>query len=292
MGADNQTPFASRCVLLESHPHPFIFQHLFLPADRQGPHCRSKNQRPPPKPKHKDVEVVPQPEKAAVHPTAAAAETKHGKAAQHHHKEKEADKEKKDEHKSKDKKNHAGEDSKHKDKEKKHHADAGDEDSKHKEKEKEKDKEKKHHADGGEEGKHKGKEHGKLHGELKADMVRRATGSGHGHPGASAITLAGENKGASMKVGGKSKDGSWKEHQGGHRLDGKPVDGEKKQGMMRALINSNVQVINNSLLLHSSCSGGDPGVHLNLSAKSSARKDKQKHAAGADKSDKAAAAKK
>ena len=58
-------------------------------------------------------------------------------------------------------------------------------------------------------------------------MVRKATGSGH--QGASVITLAGENKGASMKVGGKSKVGSWKEHQGGHRLDGKPGDGEKKQ---------------------------------------------------------------
>ncbi|KAM3299059.1 hypothetical protein ACQJBY_040513 [Aegilops geniculata] len=251
--------------------------------------------RPPPKPKQKDVDVVPQPEKAAVHPTAAA-ETKHGKAAEHRaaHHHKEVDKEKKDEHKSKETKNHAGEDGKHKDKEKKHHADAGEE-SKHKEKEK--DKEKKHHADAGDEGKHKDKEakaeHGKLNGEIKAgvaDMVRRATGSGHGQ-GASVITLAGENKGASMKVGGKSKDGSWKEHHGGHRLDGKPVDGEKKQGMMRALINSNVQVINNSLLLQSSCSGGDPGVHLKLSAKS-ANKDKQKHAAGADKSDKDAAAKK
>ncbi|KAF7027111.1 hypothetical protein CFC21_039183 [Triticum aestivum] len=255
--------------------------------------------RPPPKPvalpatpKTKDVDVVPQPEKTAVHPTAAA-ETKHGKGDEHHHKE--ADKEKKDEHKSKDKKNHAGEDSKHgKGKEKKNNADAGEE-SKHKEK----DKEKKHHADAGEEGKH-GKEakaeHGKLHGEIKAgvaDMVRRATGAGHGqgHPVASVITLAGENKGASMKVGGKSKDGSWKEHHGGHRLDGGTVDGktdgQKKQGMMTALINSNVQVINNSLLLQSSCSGGDPGVHLKLSAKS-AKKDKQKHAAGPDKSDKAA----
>lgn len=244
-----------------------------------------------PKPKQKDVDVVPQPEKAAVHPTAAAAETKHGKAAQHRaaHHHKDADKEKKNDHTSKDKKHHAGEDGKHKDKEEKHHADAGEE-SKHG---KEKDKEKRHHADAVEEGKH-GKEkeakveHGKLHGELKAgvaDMVRRATGSGH--QGASVITLAGENKGASMKVGGgKGKDGSWKEQHGGHRLDGGAADGkphgQKKQGMMRALINSNVQVINNSLLLQSSCSGGDPGVHLKLSAKS-ANKDKQKHAAGADK---------
>ncbi|XP_037410811.1 swi5-dependent recombination DNA repair protein 1 homolog [Triticum dicoccoides] len=281
-----------------SRPSPSPSRASPLAPTRELPNSNSvSNARPPPKPvalpatpKPKDVDVVPQPEKTSVHPPAAAAETKHGHRAAHHNKEKEVDKEKKDEHKSKDKKHHAGEDSKHKDKEKKNHADAGEE-SKHG---KEKDKEKKHHADAVEEGKHKGNEkeakaeHGKLHGELKAgvaDMVRRATGSGH--QGASVITLAGENKGASMKVGGgMGKDGSWKEHHGGHRLDGgaadgKP-DGQKKQGMMTALINSNVQVINNSLLLHSSCSGSDPGVHLKLSAKS-ANKDKQKHAAGADK---------
>lgn len=219
-------------------------------------------------------------------PAAAAAETKHGKAVQHHHKE--ADR---DEHKSKDKKHHAGEDGKHKEKEKHkhHHADAGQDSKQGKEKDKEKEKD--NHGHSGEDGKHKEKEkeskaeHGKLHGQIKAgvaNVVHRATGSsgsGHGHQAASAITLAGENKGASMKVGGgKSKDASWKEHHGGHRLDGGAVDGEKKkQGMMTALINSNVQVINNSLMLHSSCSGGDPGVHLKLSAKSTT-KDKQKHA--------------
>ena len=56
-------------------------------------------------------------------------------------------------------------------------------------------------------------------------MVRKATGSGH--QGASVITLAGENKGASMKVGGgKGKDGSWKEQHGGQRLDGGATDGK------------------------------------------------------------------
>ena len=275
-------PTPPRAAQSQASSRPSPSRASPLAPIREPPNSNSvSNARPPPKPvalpatpKPKDVDVVPQPEKTSVHPpaAAAAADTKHGHRAAHHNKEKDADKEKKDEHKSKDKdkKHHAGEDSKHKDKEKKHHADAGEE-GKHKDKEKE-----------------AKAEHGKLHGELKAgvaDMVRRATGSGH--QGASVITLAGENKGASMKVGGgKGKDGSWKEHHGGHRLDGgaadgKP-DGQKKQGMMTALINSNVQVINNSLLLQSSCSGGDPGVHLKLSAKS-ANKDKQKHAAGADK---------
>lgn len=119
-----------------------------------------------------------------------------------------------------------------------------------------------------------GGEQGKLHKEIRAgvaDMVHKAgasSGSGHERAaGTSVITLAGENKGASMNIGAKSKD----KERHGHRLDG----GDKG---MTALINSNVQVINNSLLLQSSCSGGDPGVHLKLSAKSKS-KDKQQQRA-------------
>ncbi|CAM0879481.1 unnamed protein product [Alopecurus aequalis] len=224
-------------------------------------------------PRQKDVDVVLPPVKPVAQvQTPAAAETKphggHGKAADKEHKskdkEKEKDhKEKKDETKSKDK-----------EKEKDH-----------------KEKEKKHHAG---EGKEVKAEHGKLHREIKAgvaDMVHKANGaaapgSGHERGATTVITLAGENKGASMKVGGgKGKNGGeWHGH--GHRLDGGScTDGKKaagKEGMMTALINSNVQVINNSLLLQSSCHGADPGVHLKLSAKS-ASKDKQKHGGGGDK---------
>jgi len=242
-------------------------------------------------PGQKDVGVVLPPPKTIVQlPAAGIKPDGHGKAAEkehkpHHHKEKEV----KDEHKSKDKEKE------------KDHKEKKDE-SKSKEKE---EKEKKHHA--GEDGKHKEAkdEHGKLHREIKAgvaDMVHKASGAaGTGHAagsGTSVITLAGENKGASMNVGGgKSKNGG--EWHGGHgyRLDGgsgSGNDGKKaagKAGMMTALINSNVQVINNSLLLQSSCNGGDPGVHLKLSAKS-ASKDKQKHTGGGDKAAAASAGEK
>jgi hypothetical protein len=234
-------------------------------------------------PRQKDVKVVLPPERPVTQvQQPAAAEIKphgHGKAADkehkpHHKEEKEKEKEKKGEHKSKDK-----------EKEKDH------KEKKDETKSKETEKDNKNHA--GDDGKHKEAkaDQGKLHREIKAgvaDMVHKASGSGHAAgSGTSVITLAGENKGASMKVsGGKSKDGG--EWHGGHgyRLDGgSGSDGKKaagKAGMMTALINSNVQVINNSLLLQSSCSGGDPGVHLKLSAKSNS-KDKQKHAGGGDK---------
>lgn len=219
--------------------------------------------------KHKDVDIVLPPEKSVVHPLAAEIKPHgHGTAAAdkehkpHHHKEIG-----KDGHKSKDR-------------EKKDET---------KIKVKDKEKEKKHHAHAGEESQHKESkaEHGEPHGEIKAgvaDMVHKTTGAAaSGHPSTSVITLAGENKGASMNVsGGKSKDGK-------ERLDGTKPAGSNKQGMTKALINSNVQAINNSLLLESSCSGGDPGVHLKLSAKSTAKdKQKQKHAGDGDKETRAA----
>jgi Skp family chaperone for outer membrane proteins len=244
-------------------------------------------------PRQKDAAVVlPLVKPIAQVQQPAASEIKphggHGKAVDKEHKphhQKEEKEDKKDEHKSKDKEKE------------KDHKEKKDETKKEKEV---KDKEKKHHA--GEDAKHKEvkAEHGKLHREIKAgvaDMVHKASGSGHAAgSGTSVITLAGENKGASMNVGGgKSKNGG--EWHGGHgyRLDGgSGSDGKKaagKPGMMTALINSNVQVINNSLLLQSSCNGGDPGVHLKLSAKS-ASKEKQKHAPGGDKVAAASAGKK
>ncbi|KAM0897578.1 hypothetical protein ACQ4PT_022487 [Festuca glaucescens] len=236
-------------------------------------------------PRQKDVDVVfPRVKPVAQVQQPAASELKphggHSKAADKEHKtHHQKEEEKKDEHKTKEK-------------EKK-------EETKSKEKEKEKEKEKKHHA--GEDAKHKEvkAEHGKLHREIKAgvaDMVHKASGSGHAAgSGTSVITLAGENKGASMKVGGGNSKNGGEWHGHGYRLDGgSGSDGKKvagKPGMMTALINSNVQVINNSLLLQSSCNGGDPGVHLKLSAKS-ASKEKQKHAPGGDKVAAASAGKK
>ncbi|KAF8731751.1 hypothetical protein HU200_015684 [Digitaria exilis] len=71
-------------------------------------------------------------------------------------------------------------------------------------------------------------------------------------------SLAGENK------------STGKEHRG-RKLDGISVGGREEEGGgkgITAFVNSNVQVINNSLMLQSSCNGGDPGVHLKLSTKS------------------------
>lgn len=216
---------------------------------------------------------------------------------------------------------------KHKDKEKKEkekeHKDKKEKEKDHKEekehkdkKEKEKDhREEKDHKDKKEkekEHKEKKEEHGsKLHKELKAgvaDMVHKLSSSApspggnerptSGAAGTTVITLAGENKGASMKVnrsamaGGKA-DSKDKERYG-HKLDGSVVVSGKEQAGekgLTAFVNSNVQVLNNSLLLQSSCNGRDPGVHLKLSTKSKKKGDDGEETAGG-KSGSAAASKK
>ncbi|KAL5199041.1 hypothetical protein ABZP36_002553 [Zizania latifolia] len=118
---------------------------------------------------------------------------------------------------------------------------------------------------------------GDLHKDIKPRVADMTSAASSGQQGTSVITLAGENKGAAMKISttaaatGHSK-GAGEQSSGKKRLDGKGVT---------ATINSNVQAINNSLLLHSSCSGGDLGVHLKLSTKS-----KNKHKAHDDNADK------
>jgi len=134
--------------------------------------------------------------------------------------------------------------------------------------------------------KDKEKEGSQLHKELKAgvaDMVHKlsstapSTGGGHERAGSAAagttiITLAGENKGASMKVAssaladGKGDAAGGKERRG-HKLDGSGKEQAGGGKGLTAFVNSNVQVTNNSLLLQSSCNGGDPGVNLKLSTK-------------------------
>ncbi|RLM93555.1 hypothetical protein C2845_PM08G07600 [Panicum miliaceum] len=129
-----------------------------------------------------------------------------------------------------------------------------------------------------------------------------SSGGGHGRPapaaaGTTVITLAGENKGASMKIDGaavadgKADSASGKERRG-HKLDGSVAGGKEQAGSkgLTAFVNSNVQVINNSLLLQSSCNGGDPGVHLKLATKSKKKGDGREEAGG--KSGSAAAPKK
>jgi hypothetical protein len=117
--------------------------------------------------------------------------------------------------------------------------------------------------------------------ELKAgvsDMVHKpgATAAAAGHEryasGAGRVTtfimLAGENKGASMKVGHAAEAGSkdMERRRAGSKLDN---DGERQGAKgTTVFVNSNVQVVNNSLVLQSSCDSSDHGVHLKLSAKS------------------------
>ncbi|KAJ0946069.1 hypothetical protein HanPSC8_Chr03g0135121 [Helianthus annuus] len=90
------------------------------------------------------------------------------------------------------------------------------------------------------------------------------------------ITIAGENKGAIMDLG-KKKDNptpsSGDENKSGSNSEGKSNARKKNQKLksplMRAIMNSNVQGVNNSILLNSSTNHHDPGVHLSFSRKPS-----------------------
>ncbi|PUZ57620.1 hypothetical protein GQ55_5G446300 [Panicum hallii var. hallii] len=225
-------------------------------------------------PKQKDI-IIPQ-EKTIREPPA---DSKHSKAVEKEkEREREKDKQKKEEDKEKKEKEEKEKKKEHKDKEKE--KEQHKKEKEHKEK-KEKDKEEiKSKEAAGEYG-----HDSKLHKELKsgvADMVHKlsasapSSGGGDGRPALAAarttvITLAGENKGASMKIDGaivadgKADSASGKERRG-HKLDGSIAGGKEQAGSkgLTAFVNSNVQVINNSLLLQSSCNGGDPGVHLKL----------------------------
>ncbi|GJN37731.1 hypothetical protein PR202_gb26717 [Eleusine coracana subsp. coracana] len=209
-------------------------------------------------------------------------------------KEKREHKEKDKEHKNKDKDG----------KEKKEHKE--DKDGKEKkEKEKEhkdhKEKKEKEHTEKKDKDKHKEEEHdeaklhggGKLHKELKAgvaDMVTKlgasaAPSSGHHHDrhasgdGTTVITLAGKNKGVSMKIS----------HADRKQLDdGKQQEAQHGAKGVTAFVNSNVQVVNNSLVFQGSVSSSDPGVHLKLSTKSKNKGDGEEVTGGSA----AAAAKK
>ncbi|KAK7275408.1 hypothetical protein RIF29_16524 [Crotalaria pallida] len=95
-----------------------------------------------------------------------------------------------------------------------------------------------------------------------------------------AITIAGENKGAYMKIIQYSsnkpkylnKKGNPKEYESEDSDNANRKDKSQKgrrlfPPSMAAYVNSNVQCVNNSLLCHSTCSINDPGVHLTLSKK-------------------------
>lgn len=113
--------------------------------------------------------------------------------------------------------------------------------------------------------------------------------------GVRVITLAGENKGAMMDLtsassllhnrkkqvstahyihqheikseGDETEDGSKKKEKSEEK--GASSMSEKKAPPLTTFVNSNVQSVNNSILLSSNCSHKDPGVHVALSRKPS-----------------------
>ncbi|KAJ1378376.1 hypothetical protein SESBI_47908 [Sesbania bispinosa] len=81
--------------------------------------------------------------------------------------------------------------------------------------------------------------------------------------GTRVITISGENKGASMEIMQSRKKPSYV-----HKMDNESENGNEKvrrrpNPMRGVYMNSNVQCVNNSLMLDSCCSHHDPGVARN-----------------------------
>ncbi|KAL9358008.1 hypothetical protein Peur_051261 [Populus x canadensis] len=130
-----------------------------------------------------------------------------------------------------------------------------------------------------------------LHKEIREDISKfvHKLGMEHlkhpiGEKPVSIVTLAGENRGASMYEGSEPtrKDGSVHIHHGYEinpdESSENPTDGEgsskggkfkdlltKEDPAMKAYINSNTQSVNNSILFESSLNERSPGVQLHLS---------------------------
>lgn len=92
--------------------------------------------------------------------------------------------------------------------------------------------------------------------------------------GVRVITLAGENRGATMDMGSESRKNGMLDFQ---KVNSKPNGANKNEespdenhrhkaaGPVNAFVNSNIQAANNSILFHSTCPHRDPGVRLALS---------------------------
>lgn len=118
-----------------------------------------------------------------------------------------------------------------------------------------------------------------LNAQRKASMGEEKTS--RDEPGVTVITLAGENKGATMDLGSEKRndDGMVDIHRGYKLfqddknevgLEAKPTPKTKrnahpKGATMSTYVNSNVQGANNSILYNSSCPSRDPGVRLDIS---------------------------
>ncbi|KAL7605066.1 hypothetical protein Lser_V15G18705 [Lactuca serriola] len=131
-----------------------------------------------------------------------------------------------------------------------------------------------------------------LHREIKDDITKFIHKMATSHPKqsmdekpASVITLAGDNKGASMHLGSDTKKKGAIDIQRGYKLDdiingeggskGNKSPRESKASEdeeMKAIVNSNIQGINNSIMFNSSVTERNPGVHLAFS-RTSAKND-------------------
>lgn len=112
------------------------------------------------------------------------------------------------------------------------------------------------------------------HKRLNADQRQK----GQAEMGVGVITLAGENRGATMELGPDSRRSDNFSFQGkGHKVGqdekneekedakGKGSPHSSKASPVSAYVNSNVQAANNSILYNSTCPHRDPGVRLSLS---------------------------
>ncbi|RWW41699.1 hypothetical protein BHE74_00052820 [Ensete ventricosum] len=100
---------------------------------------------------------------------------------------------------------------------------------------------------------------------LKRSVPRsdaKGQAAGDADPGLGVITLAGDNKGASMKLDIEELGDS---HGGLYSDD----------GGMCTYTNSNYQAVNNSILLGGSCAAKDPGVHVVISEYKEEKKTKK-----------------
>ncbi|EPS61291.1 hypothetical protein M569_13510, partial [Genlisea aurea] len=103
--------------------------------------------------------------------------------------------------------------------------------------------------------------------------------------GINVITLAGDNKGASMEMGYSSTSSSQKDKPTIHihraykkkpiptvrEEDAKPEEEEEEEDQQppgRTCVNNNAQGINNSIVCNGSISGGNPGVYMFLAHES------------------------
>lgn len=81
----------------------------------------------------------------------------------------------------------------------------------------------------------------------------------------SVVTLAGDNRGATMHVAGSHSQSTRKK--GSIHNIHRTKEEEEKDEAGKAYVNSNIQSMNNSLMVQGSINGRDPGVHVILPEK-------------------------